>query len=168
MNTMLRRAVLTLGLLAATATLAACDSQPDGSDVLREATPGSCVRIGFDSQDEWENVGCDADAAGKYQVVSAHDGADTDASACKDQPDVDTGKIVLTDPKRTVCLRWAPEIGECVAPGQGHYFDCAAGGGSKVTAMHEGVAADECADGEQARIYESDSTVLCLAPNPVG
>jgi len=165
MNTSFRRAVLALGLLAATATLTACDSQPDSSDVLREAAAGSCVRIGFASQDEWEAVGCDTDAASKYKVVSAHDGADTDASACKGQPDVDTGKIVLIDPKRTVCLRWAPKVGECVAQGQGHYFDCATGGGHKVTAVHQGVATDKCTAGEQARVYKDDPAVVCLAIN---
>lgn len=164
-TTSFRRAVVMLGLLAATATLTACDSQPDGSDVLRGAAPGSCVRIGFGAQDEWEAVGCDSDAASKYKVLSATDGADTDASACKGQPDVDTGKIVLIDPKRTVCLRWAPKVGECVAQGQGHYFDCTAGGGHKVTAVHQGTDSEKCTSGELARVYEGDSMVVCLAVN---
>jgi len=165
MNTSLCRALLALGLLAATAALAACDAQPDSADVLREATPGSCVRIGFGSQDEWQAVGCDSDAPGKYKVVSAHESADTEASACQGQPDVDTGKIVLTDPKRTVCLRWAPKVGECVAQGQGHYFDCSVGGGHKVTAVHQGAVDAEKCKSDQPRVYQGDTVVVCLAVN---
>lgn len=169
-NLTFRRAILALGLLSATVIgAAACNSQPDGADVLREAAPGSCVRIGFNHMDEWEAVDCAADAPGKYKVVTTHDGADTNASACKGQADVDTGKIVLIEPKRTVCLRWNPAVGECVAPGQGHYFDCANGGGQKVASIHpDTVDPQTCTGGSTPRVYAGDKTVLCLEPNPAG
>ncbi|HEY0639890.1 MAG TPA: hypothetical protein VGD67_19810 [Pseudonocardiaceae bacterium] len=168
MNTITRRATIACCLVAATlAALAGCQSQPDSSDVLRQAGTGSCVRIGFDPRDEWESVACDADSPGKYKVISTHEGADTNATACKDQADVDTGKIVLIDPKRTVCLRWNPKVGECVAQGQGHYFECAAGGGHRIASIHpDTVDPQSCANGDSARVYAGDKLVLCLTANP--
>lgn len=70
----------------------------------------------------------------------------------------------------TVCLRFQPQVGECLnlhAVGA-YYIDCAGGRGNKVTARNfETTDKNVCEPpGERARVYTTAEEVMCLAINP--
>lgn len=165
----LPRVVAVLVLIAVAAGLTGCEQEPKGADALEAATEGSCVRSGFAAQETWEAAVCDETATtAKFKVLKVLQ--EDNGAACQEVADADTGMSTTSDDPVTVCLRFQPQVGECLnldAAGA-YYIDCAGGGGSKVTAMNtETTDKDICEPpDERARVYATAEEVMCLAINP--
>lgn len=166
----LPRVVAVLVLVAVTVGLTAgCEQDPKGADALEAATEGSCVRSGFAAQETWEGAMCDDTATtAKFKVLKVIQ--EDNGAACQQVADADTAMSTTSEDPVTVCLRFQPQVGECLnlSEAGAYYIDCAEGGGSKVTAVNtETTDKDVCEPpGDTARVYASDKEVMCLAINP--